>query len=765
MKSLKTKLIVTFSIAMAIVMVAIGVITTISVTNIVVPLNNDLTEQVVSARAGEIGKYLEGIEYDMNTWADRNVIRSGDIDTIFEDLQSRQSTLRSDYEMVLYSDLEGNFYSSLGGTGTIADRAYFKEIIAGKNFSLSNPVESRATGEIIFVAAHSVRDNDGKLAGVVAASILLDTFTDVAAEIKIGDNGFAWIADSTGLIFAHPNDEYRLKLNTLESAAQGFVGLEEVGKRMVAGESGIGDYIRENRKTVVIYTPLPNSPGWSMAYTLYEEELMASINSLTLVIVVVVVIGILINAVVTFFIAARTVKPIKATAACARALAEGNLDAPLTVKAKDETGQLAATLDNEVRQAFKSIAQARVVADRQSKYQSAEVDKLLVNLQRLSRGELNCDIVVAEADDVTREQHALFSEIAQNLCSAVNEIKQYIDEISSVLGEMSDGNLCVEITSEYKGDFIALKTSINGIVGALNNVLSEINTAADQVAAGTQQVSDGSQEISQGATEQASSIEELTASVTQIAAQTKQNAMNANTANELSMTAKNDAVAGNDQMKGMQQAMLEINESSASISKIIKVIDDIAFQTNILALNAAVEAARAGVHGKGFAVVAEEVRNLAARSANAAKETTELIEGSIKKVEAGTKIADGTATALTNIVDGVEKAVELVGEIAVASNEQATGIAQVNNGIEQMSQVVQTNSATAEEAAAASEELSSQASMLKNMVAQFKLKGNSNDGGMKALGSAKSENASKPDKAKPKAEGNIVLDENDFGKY
>lgn len=230
------------------------------------------------------------------------------------------------------------------------------------------------------------------------------------------------------------------------------------------------------------------------------------------------------------------------------------------------------------------------------------------------------------------------------------------------------------------------------------------------------------QVLSQGSTEQASAIEEITSSMTQVAVQTKENAINANQANELAKKAKEAAISGNDQMKEMLKAMQEINGSSANISKIIKVIDEIAFQTNILALNAAVEAARAGQHGKGFAVVAEEVRNLAARSANAAKEMIDMIEGSIKKVESGTKIASETAKALNTIVEDVAKAVELVGSIAVASNEQASGISQVNTAIEQVAQVVQTNSATAEESAAASEELSGQAQIMQEVVERFKLK-------------------------------------------
>ncbi len=346
-------------------------------------------------------------------------------------------------------------------------------------------------------------------------------------------------------------------------------------------------------------------------------------------------------------------------------------------------------------------------------------------LNELSKGNLKVS--------VNGSYSGQFDVLKKAINFTIDHLREIIQEITDILGQMAEKNLAIEHLEDFVGDYSEITDSLQVIIQSLNQVMVDFYEAAEQVNMGANQVSQGSQALSQGSTEQASAIEQLTASIADIANQTRENAINANTANDLAETAKNNAQSGNSQMSDMLTAMTDINESSANISKIIKVIDDIAFQTNILALNAAVEAARAGQHGKGFAVVAEEVRTLAARSAEAARETTDLIEGSINKVKAGTQIANDTAEALREIVEGIDKAATLVHGIAEASNSQASAIAEVNKGIEQVSLVVQNNSATAEESAASSEELSGQAGLLKNMVGEFKLRQTQKNQGAKKV--------------------------------
>lgn len=257
----------------------------------------------------------------------------------------------------------------------------------------------------------------------------------------------------------------------------------------------------------------------------------------------------------------------------------------------------------------------------------------------------------------------------------------------------------------------------------LTQVMGDISEASEHVASGSSQMLDGSQALAQGSMEQSYAIGELSMSIADTAEHLKQNSRTAAEACDLAVSAQENARKGNAQMGNMLDSMAKINDSSLNISKIIKVIDDIAFQTNILALNAAVEAARAGQHGKGFGVVAEEVRSLAARSAEAARKTTEIIDESIRTVQTGAAMANATAKVFHEILEAVDKLTGLVVSINESSNEQASNISIINQGIDQVSQIIRKNSGMAERSAAMSEKLHSQAELLADMVANFKYRG------------------------------------------
>ena len=314
------------------------------------------------------------------------------------------------------------------------------------------------------------------------------------------------------------------------------------------------------------------------------------------------------------------------------------------------------------------------------------------------------------------------------LSASVEAFMAEIKHEMEMLGQVAGGDLT--ITPNVLSDKDIVGKSLKGVVDNLNDMFGEINIASAQVSSGAQQIADGSQTLAQGSTEQAATVQQLLASAQEIGDKTKANAQMAGKAAELAITIKGNAEKGSKQMDDMVVAVNEISQASQSISKVIKVIDDIAFQTNILALNAAVEAARAGVHGKGFAVVADEVRTLAAKSAEAAKDTGELISNSMEKSEYGARVAKDTAESLAEIVAGINESSAIIGEIAMASESQTAGIGQINSGIDQVATVVQQNSATAEESAAAAEELSGQSAMLEGLIARFKLRsGSAQQGG------------------------------------
>ncbi len=524
---------------------------------------------------------------------------------------------------------------ALVGKVNVSSRPYFNDVISGKQV-ISNVIQSKGTGQPIFVIATPVLINN-KVGGFLGAAVSLKKFSDeVVTPVKIGKEGYAFIADSSGLMAAHPDENQLMKLNIKD---------HDWGKQMLQQQSGSLIYTLDGEEKRVEFKTEP-ATGWIVAAVAATDDIFAPVKKLVWDNLIVGIIIVIVLAVVIVLLVRPIIAALNSGVDFAEMIQRGDLSSRLHLKRSDEIGKLSNSLDT--------------MAD--SLQQRAEL------AEAIAEGDLTQEVTLASEQDV-------------------------------------------------------LGRALRSMIDKLNDILSQISMAGEQIDSGSSQVSDSAQDLSQGSTEQASAIEEISASLNELSGQTQVNAENAATANQLATTARGAADEGSKQMQQMVMAMQEINESGQNISKIIKTIDEIAFQTNLLALNAAVEAARAGQHGKGFAVVAEEVRNLAARSAKAAQETATLIEGSVQKGLNGTEIANRTAKALEEIVSGIGKTTDLVAEIAASSKDQAEGLAQVNDGLTQVDDVVQRNTAGAEESASAAEELSSQSAYLRQLIGQFRLRG------------------------------------------
>ena len=390
-----------------------------------------------------------------------------------------------------------------------------------------------------------------------------------------------------------------------------------------------------------------------------------------------------------------------------RARADG--DAMLgAVEAQVQTSLIALVALAAVSAVFTVVISIRI-----TKNITRPVNELKAAAAKMSEGELAVEIGYRAKDEL--------GELAESMRVMANTLDSYVSDIARGMKQLSEGDLTVSPNVEFKGEFLTMAKSIIDMVRVYNDALYQIRKSSDQVANGAGQVAGGAQVMAQGAAEQAGSVEELAASINQISEQVRRNAETADLLNQRAQQVGDSINHSNDQMRDMIRAMAEISSSSGEIGKIIKTIQDIAFQTNILALNAAVEAARAGEAGKGFAVVADEVRNLATKSDEAAKSTTTLIESTVRAVENGTQIAGATASSLELVVTDAQSITAEITKITEASEEQAQAITQLTMGVDQISTVVQTNSATAEESAATSEELSSQAKLLDELLQGFTL--------------------------------------------
>jgi len=403
------------------------------------------------------------------------------------------------------------------------------------------------------------------------------------------------------------------------------------------------------------------------------------------------IIGVVTGVLLGYFLSRSISKPLDATVHMLNELRHGHLKTRLRMSRGDEIGLMAKAMDT-----FADDLQNIVVG----------------TMKQISDGNLSADITPRDAED----------EIGPALRNTIVSLRGLImEDGGKVLAAAANKDLSQRLQREYKGEFAQMKENIDTVVQNLDNAMSQVSEAVGQVSSASGQISQGSQSLAEGANEQASSLEEVSSSLEEMSSMTKQNADNSNQAKHLVEEANVSIGEANEAMKRMASAIREIKVSSDNTAKILKTINDIAFQTNLLALNAAVEAARAGEAGKGFAVVAEEVRNLAMRSAEAAKSTENMIEESVMNAESGVRITEEVAGALDKTVERASKVNDLIAEIAAASNEQAQGIEQVNTAVAQMNTVTQQNAANSEESASAAEELSSQAAELASMVGAFTL--------------------------------------------
>ncbi|WP_283610230.1 methyl-accepting chemotaxis protein [Faecalispora anaeroviscerum] len=544
------------------------------------------------------------------------------------------------------ADSQGNTQQD----GNVSQEKWFQSAKSGTAY-IGDPVKSRRGDDLTLTIGAPVSGGQ-----VIYGEITYDAFAKMQENIKISDEGYAFVISQDSKTVLHPSkDTVANPVNYAEKAKtdKSVQPVAELYSRAISGETGIEYTIYQGEKRQVGFTQISGPEKWAIAVSRPISQIMQDLYRTLLINVGVAVLIQLLTLVASGMFAARLAKPIEDATERIELLAKGDLQTDVPqVKSRDEIARLSTALGHTVQ-----------------------------------------------------------------------ELRLYIQDISYVLDAVSRNNLTVESGVQYRGDFAPIRESLTRILESLNETFEGISQAAYQVNAGAEEMALGAQNLAQNSAEQASTVESLNTSLQNVSEHVKNNASHATSVEGLSNETIRFVQQGNEQMNQMLQSMRDIDHAANEISDIIKVIDDIAAQTNILALNAAVEAARAGSAGKGFAVVADEVRSLASKSAQATTTTSDLIQKAIDSVKKGMVIADQTAESLDQMVEKSGQVNELINRIAEASNEQAKAITELDNGMLQISSVTQTNSATAEESAAASEELSSQSEMLKELMQRFQTKG------------------------------------------
>lgn len=531
------------------------------------------------------------------------------------------------------------------------EKSWYKDGIQSSDFVLGAIYFDEDSQSYVVGASGQLMNSTGGLRGVAAADIYLNAISGIVSPVVLGESGGVFLVDNdTGMIIGHRD----AALVGAVMSESGQALYEAAAGQLSQGMTGVTQVQADGGSTYINITPISGC-NWSAVAYLPQGEVMADLNSLTMLLVVIAIAAILVFTLISSLLMRTMIaRPVQKLDHTARMIADGKLDQNIDYRSTDEFGRLAENFN-------KTVARLR-------------------------------------------------------------DYVNYINEISLVLDEIADGKLSFTLKHDYSGEFGRIKTALENISNSMNTTLRQIQETSNQVTVGAQQVAEGAQTLAEGAGEQENSVAELAERIADITANIERNAASADAAQTKSAETKSDLQTSNGKMQQMIAAMNDISQKSSEIGKIIKIIDNIAFQTNILALNAAVEAARAGTAGKGFAVVADEVRNLAQKSADAAADTTRLIEETVHAVQSGTEIASDTAQSMLQVVENAGSVTTLVEEISAASRAQASAVTGISEGIDRISGVVQRNSETSQQSAAASEELSGQAHELRTLVGRFHLK-------------------------------------------
>lgn len=666
MKSIRNKILVCCIVSISISLIVLGAFSCVTSLSTTKDLAHD--SMTSSAKLAAESAYWTLKSYT-------NIVRELGTTPQFSDMSVSDSEIQhildeTNEQHDLYSSTLIRADGSAIDGNNYSDRDYFKVGMSGKVF-VNEPIVSKADGELVIVIGAPVwKDGvaNSEVVGVVIVAPDPEVLNDIVRTIKISDNSGSSMIDKNGNTIADVNsDTVKNGENITEIAKtdNAFATLAVAHADMMAGNSGYVDY-KFNGTKYLAYAPIPNSDEWSMSggWSLAVFAPMTDFMNGIIISIILTIIVMLVACIVTTLICIR----------------------------------LGKSIGNSVR----------VCTER---------------IEMLALGDLTSPVPQVNTKDET-------SRLSDATSAVVGTLNNIIGDIGRILEAMSVGNLNVHTAQGehfYIGDYKQILEYINDIADKFSTTMSNIAVVSHQVDAGADHVSAGAQALSQGATEQASSVEELAATINVVADMIHKISENADDATESTTAAGDNLKQATQKMDRLVEAMDKISESSAETKKIIKSIEDIAFQTNILALNAAIEAARAGEAGKGFAVVADEVRNLAVKSAAAAQNTTHMIEDTVTAIENGNSLVTDVADVMATVVTESAKIQDINQDISVSTTEADDSIAQISNGVEQISNVVQTNSSTAEESAAASEELSAQAATLKELIGAFTLRDTDNE--------------------------------------